>query len=100
MGRAELKIPGGKLIRAQVSAEDGKIRRIIITGDFFLHPEDVLDRLEETLLGRKAKEVDKTIDRFFKENKAVLVGVKVRDFTKVILDAWHDQAQKAISQRR
>lgn len=88
LGKAELKIPGGKLVRAHISVEDGKIRRIIITGDFFLHPEDVLEQLEERLLGRKLREIDKTVKQFFRENRAVLVGVEAGDFTKVIMNAW------------
>jgi len=90
LGTAELKVPGGKLIRADISVKDGKIRRIVITGDFFLHPEDVLEQLEEKLLGSNTEEIGKIIRQFFTESKAVLVGVDVKDFAEVILAAWED----------
>ena len=90
LGTAELKVPGGKLIRAHVSVRHGRIGRIVITGDFFLHPEDVLEQLEEKLLGRNNAEIEKIIRQFFTESKAVLVGVDVKDFSEVILAAWED----------
>ena len=90
LGTAELKVPGGKLIRAHVSVIGGRIGKIVITGDFFLHPEDVLEQLEEKLLGSNSEEIENTIRQFFTESKAVLVGVDVKDFSEVILAAWED----------
>ncbi|MFX0068561.1 MAG: lipoate protein ligase C-terminal domain-containing protein [Candidatus Hodarchaeota archaeon] len=90
MGKAELKVPGGKLIRADISVKDGRIGRIVITGDFFLHPEDVLEQLEEKLLGRNAEKIEKIIRKFFTESKVVLVGADVKDFEEVILAALED----------
>ena len=51
MGRAEYKVKGGKLIRVQLTAKDKKIKKIKITGDFFLHPEEVIEDIERTLEG-------------------------------------------------
>ncbi|MFX0089234.1 MAG: lipoate protein ligase C-terminal domain-containing protein [Promethearchaeota archaeon] len=90
LGKAELKVPGGKLIRADISVKDGRIGRIVITGDFFLHPEDVLEQLEEKLLGRNAEKIEKIIRKFFTESKVVLVGADVKDFEEVILAALED----------
>lgn len=44
-----------KLIRVslQYDESDNTIHSIIITGDFFLHPEEVLERLEANLVGTK-----------------------------------------------
>jgi lipoate---protein ligase len=49
--KAEEKIPGGKLVCVEVEAEGGKAARIRITGDFFLHPEDAISKLESALAG-------------------------------------------------
>lgn len=44
------KVPGGKLIRVDVTCSD-RIEQVRITGDFFLHPEETLEALETALTG-------------------------------------------------
>jgi lipoate-protein ligase A len=52
LGKAEYKVEGGKLVKAQVEKGDGWILRVKITGDFFIHPEEFLEELEEALAAR------------------------------------------------
>lgn len=87
MGRAEYKVPGGKLIRVRVETKGGRISNIKITGDFFLHPETDLEELERDLLGLKAdqRSVRETVSVFFRERKTLLLGVCPEDFVKVII---------------
>ncbi|MFB0560907.1 MAG: lipoate protein ligase C-terminal domain-containing protein [Candidatus Lokiarchaeia archaeon] len=87
MGTAELKVPDGKLVEAKVKISEGKIIEISITGDFYMHPEEELEELEEILLGISVEEVDDTVSKFFKKKHITLVGVKPEDFAKVILMA-------------
>jgi len=47
-GKASRKVPGGKLIRIKVVFSD-IIESVQITGDFFLHPEDSLLKIEEAI---------------------------------------------------
>jgi lipoate-protein ligase A len=49
--RCEEKIAGGKLVCIEVWADSSAVARVRITGDFFLHPEDAIDRLERALVG-------------------------------------------------
>ena len=49
--RGEYKVPGGKLVAAEVSEHDGRLVSVRISGDFFLEPDDALERLEQTLTG-------------------------------------------------
>jgi lipoate-protein ligase A len=49
--KSEEKVQGGKLVCIEVWTEDGKVGKLRITGDFFLHPEDVIDALERALVG-------------------------------------------------
>ncbi len=48
MTRAEEKVPGGKLVRLVRETSASQVR-IQLSGDFFIHPEDGVHRIEETL---------------------------------------------------
>jgi lipoate---protein ligase len=50
--KAEEKISNGKLVCVEVLAEGGRISRLRITGDFFLHPEEAIGLLEGALSGQ------------------------------------------------
>lgn len=49
--RCEEKVPEGKLVCLEVFLEGGKAVRVLITGDFFLHPEERIEALEQALYG-------------------------------------------------
>lgn len=53
MGYAEFKAPKG-VIKVELEVSDDKISRISISGDFFLYPEDALEKLEQVLVGVRA----------------------------------------------
>ena len=53
LGYAEFKAPKG-LIKVEVELAGDKISRISISGDFFMYPEEALERLEGALVGIKA----------------------------------------------
>jgi len=40
--RGEFKTPGGKLIAVDFDVVDGELRNVVVTGDFFLYPEEAL----------------------------------------------------------
>jgi lipoate-protein ligase A len=89
MGKAQYKVEGGKLIRVQLKAEGNRIKKVKITGDFFLHPEVLIDELERTLEGVMLHEqvLAEHIKAFIKKNEAVLLGVSPEDFAKCIVMA-------------
>jgi lipoate-protein ligase A len=49
--RAEEKIAGGKLVCVEVRADGRNVGLVRITGDFFLHPEERIEALEQALVG-------------------------------------------------
>lgn len=49
--RGEYKVPGGKLVAADVETSDGRLASVFISGDFFLEPDDVLGGLAAALVG-------------------------------------------------
>ncbi len=93
IGKSELKAQGGKLIRVEcdVHERSNVVMRLIITGDFFLHPEEAIEELEGSLLMLRAEPEILTshIQSFFaKEHN--LVGAKPEDFVNAILNAISD----------
>ena len=40
--RGEFKNAGGKLIAVEPDVVDGELRDVVVTGDFFLYPEEAL----------------------------------------------------------
>lgn len=89
MFRAEYKAEGGKLIKVQLSIKDDKISYIKITGDFFMHPEELIEELEKALIGCTLNEAEITdsIKRFIDEKEVILLGANPNDFAKCIIRA-------------
>jgi len=89
LGRAEYKVKGGKLIKVNLTAENRKIKKIKITGDFFLHPEAVIEDIEQALEGcpLDEQELSNLIEDVMKSKQAVSLGVSPEDFAKCIMMA-------------
>jgi lipoate---protein ligase len=47
--RGEFKTPGGKLIAVDFDVVDAELRNVVVTGDFFLYPEEALPVLAGAL---------------------------------------------------
>ncbi|HEX7348271.1 MAG TPA: biotin--protein ligase [Rhodanobacteraceae bacterium] len=54
MMHGEYKMPGGKLIVADVDVRDGRLANVEISGDFFLDPDTALATINATLEGLPA----------------------------------------------
>ncbi len=52
----EYKTPGGKLVRVDLDVRDGCLLHVMVSGDFFLYPEDALDAITGSLEGAPAGE--------------------------------------------
>jgi lipoate-protein ligase A len=71
LGYTEFKAPKG-LIKVEVMLAGNKIMRISISGDFFMYPEEALERFERALIGSKVdrKSLLKVVGDFFKSTGA------------------------------
>jgi lipoate-protein ligase A len=49
--QGEYKTPGGKLVRVDFEVADGALRDVIVSGDFFLYPEEALEAITVSLQG-------------------------------------------------
>lgn len=47
----EYKVPGGKLLVADVTVRDGRLASVQLSGDFFLEPDDALEAIDRALEG-------------------------------------------------
>ncbi|WP_374558532.1 biotin--protein ligase [Thermomonas sp.] len=50
-GHGEYKMPGGKLVVADVAIAGDLLVRVAISGDFFLEPDEALDAMNRALVG-------------------------------------------------
>lgn len=50
----EYKVPGGKLVVADVDVDGGKLSRVSVNGDFFLEPDEALEDINSALEGLPA----------------------------------------------
>jgi len=82
--RIEEKVPGGKLVCIDVEGAEGRIASIRITGDFFLHPEETIEKIENALIGAPVNEVATRVASTLKENDAQFIGVSPGDIERMI----------------
>jgi lipoate-protein ligase A len=84
------KIPGGKLLRLEVSFSE-RIESVKLTGDFFLHPEDTLDLLTAALqaapLPLDPPALTAQLTRLLAENQAELIGASPADLVSILQEA-------------
>ncbi|MEU5163004.1 lipoate--protein ligase family protein [Streptomyces sp. NPDC020875] len=50
----EYKVPGGKLVVVDLAVEDGRLRDVRVSGDFFLEPDDAIELIDTALEGAPA----------------------------------------------
>ncbi len=84
------KVREGKIVKVEVEFDD-VITNLKITGDFFLHPEDVLDEIEKSIHGL-GKDVSfdtlvLKIDEIVKASNAQMVGISPESLAEVLKEA-------------
>jgi lipoate-protein ligase A len=92
---ADYKADGGKLVRVRLTEQDGLVVSIDLSGDFFILPEENLEKLEKTLVGSRLQSSDlqSLIYRFFETTGTRGLGVKPEDFVKALLLASDGPSQ-------
>ncbi|RLE54824.1 MAG: lipoate--protein ligase family protein [Candidatus Methanomethylicota archaeon] len=78
-----------KLIKVKLNIENGKIKDIRITGDFFMYPEDAIRNLERALIGSEYKEeiIKNKIKSFMVKENIQTPLITPGDFVKAIMNA-------------
>ena len=79
--------PRGKFLKIYMDFDE-IINEIVITGDFFAHPEQAIDELQENLTGAKAEseEIKRILEDFFKEKGVRMYGISFEGLYKGIME--------------
>lgn len=95
MLRSSYKIPDGKLVKVKLWVDSGKIEQITILGDFFLHPEETIQAIENSLTGAElnATSIENLISRVMSESDATLIGATPKDLASVIMMARNSKKE-------
>jgi Flp pilus assembly CpaF family ATPase len=77
------------VIRVSAYIEDNIIKDILVTGDFFIYPENKFLKFEESLINTPTDEnsVRRIVNKFLNENKLTLIGITAEDFVTAISQA-------------
>lgn len=89
MKKAIYKVPNGKLLKIFLEDAGGKIVSIKITGDFFMHPEENIEKMEKVLAGAQLdeKNLNEKINAFLNLNPTTFFGLDTESLVKTILSA-------------
>ena len=76
----------GGLIRSavRVDLKKERIKDLLITGDFFLHPRRTIYDLEAALKNTEVKNLKKEIEKFFLNHQVEMLGLDWKDFYEAI----------------
>ena len=96
-GKSVFKVPQGKLLKVFLDFEpaDSRIISVKITGDFFLHPENGIEIVEERLKGKSIAEAESIVVLAVKENDLQFFGADPASIALAIKMAAENAAQQA-----
>ncbi len=85
---AKQKVREGKLVKVEIEYDEF-IKKLSITGDFFLHPEDVLDEIEKSMIGlEKDVSFEVLVSRIHETaGNALMIGMSPESLARVIRES-------------
>ena len=85
----DYKVPNGKLLRLNINFSDNKIKEIKLCGDFFMHPEEAVSDIENSLIGSAIEKdsIIKKVSEVVKEKNAALFGINAEAIADAIIAA-------------
>jgi lipoate-protein ligase A len=85
---AERKVKGGKLVRVKAAIQGGMLAEVRIEGDFFVHPEEGLAKMEAALRGLPASDVlassEKALAIAIEQESLTVIGFAPRDVAELL----------------
>ncbi|MFC6154782.1 lipoate--protein ligase family protein [Nocardioides yefusunii] len=85
----ERKVPGGKLVRVDGRVEDGRLHDVVVSGDFFLEPDEALDDIRASLEGLDVNTTFEGVTAKVEEARgdAVMFGFAPKDVALTVFRA-------------
>lgn len=80
------RLSGGKTIKVDLEVIDEIIKDIVISGDFFLYPEEYIHVIESELREKKISEVPKILNKF--RNSVKIVSASIEEFAEAITETY------------
>lgn len=89
MKKALYKVPNGKLLKIFLEETNGKIDSLQITGDFFVYPEENIEKLEKFLISTPLSQevLREKINEFIKNTGTTFFGIDMESLLFTILHA-------------
>ncbi|MDP3105830.1 MAG: lipoate protein ligase C-terminal domain-containing protein [Candidatus Methanoperedens sp.] len=88
--QSKQKVKEGKVVKVEVDCDE-LIRKVKITGDFFLHPEDILEEIEKSMVGlvRNADEetITSNIQKVIADRDVQMIGISPGSIALLIKEA-------------
>jgi len=85
------KVKEGKIVKVEVELDFDVIKKLRITGDFFLHPEEVLDDIEKSMVDLKKDVSFDTIAlkirNIVKDYNTQMIGISPESIAEVLREA-------------
>lgn len=78
------RIRGGKTLKIDLELKGDRIVDIVISGDFFAHPEEAIDELERELKGSSIDDITFIVNKF--RDRIELVGLSIDDILELLLE--------------
>lgn len=90
MKSANLRTKKG-VIEVEAIFERESIKKITITGDFFIYPEEIIEDFENHLVGipMKNETLKEKISHFYRISEITTPGIEVDDWVAVITKAYN-----------
>ncbi len=89
-GQATRKVEGGKLVTVEVFYNN-TIEKVNVTGDFFIHPEEGLEDVEQALvgvdIGSSVDSMTDLIEQVVRVKQIVMIGVNPKVIAAVVKEA-------------
>ncbi|MCX8206049.1 MAG: hypothetical protein N3H30_02355 [Candidatus Micrarchaeota archaeon] len=88
MVTVERKVEGGKLVRVTAVFRGDVLESVRITGDFFIHPEDYVVKMESELAGVNIGALEKRISDVCASKAVQCIGFSGRDIYEMLIEAY------------
>ncbi|MFN3268478.1 MAG: lipoate protein ligase C-terminal domain-containing protein [Zestosphaera sp.] len=80
------RLSGGKTIKVDLEVTGEVIKDVVISGDFFLYPEEYIHVIESELRGKKVSEVSKILSKF--RDSVVIASASIEEFAEAIIETY------------